>query len=73
MRVYYMHNVCTITPNPVLLVARNCAHYVQSDARGEILMSHYSVWIGVICKLVYLELVSNSQLGLDSRNRRISL
>eukprot|EP01043_Picozoa_sp_COSAG02_P074120 COSAG02_NODE_14697_length_1246_cov_2.076722_1_plen_21_part_10 len=21
MRVYYMHNVCTITPNPVLLVA----------------------------------------------------
>eukprot|EP01047_Picozoa_sp_COSAG01_P070279 COSAG01_NODE_10606_length_2122_cov_1110.873950_1_plen_24_part_10 len=24
MRVYYMHNVCTITPNPVLLVARNC-------------------------------------------------
>eukprot|EP01047_Picozoa_sp_COSAG01_P115616 COSAG01_NODE_44274_length_420_cov_4.956386_1_plen_22_part_10 len=22
MRVYYMHNVCTITPNPVLLVAR---------------------------------------------------
>eukprot|EP01047_Picozoa_sp_COSAG01_P056285 COSAG01_NODE_6365_length_3710_cov_4.071429_1_plen_23_part_10 len=23
MRVYYMHNVCTITPNPVLLVARN--------------------------------------------------
>eukprot|EP01047_Picozoa_sp_COSAG01_P093009 COSAG01_NODE_24241_length_785_cov_3.064140_1_plen_38_part_10 len=28
------------------------------------------VWIGVICKLVYLELVSNSQLGLDSRNRR---
>jgi hypothetical protein len=32
-----------------------------------------SLWIGVICKLVYLELVSNSQLGLDSRNRRISL
>ena len=42
MKIYYMHNVCTITPNPVLLVARNCAHYVQSDARGEILMSHYS-------------------------------
>jgi hypothetical protein len=32
-----------------------------------------ALWIGVICKLVYLELVSNSQLGLDSRNRRISL
>eukprot|EP01049_Picozoa_sp_SAG25_P000376 SAG25_NODE_13_length_24452_cov_18.893976_8_plen_47_part_00 len=24
------------------------------------------LWIGVICKLVYLVLVSNSQLGLDS-------
>eukprot|EP01049_Picozoa_sp_SAG25_P002784 SAG25_NODE_151_length_13647_cov_64.042220_2_plen_128_part_00 len=24
-------------------------------------------WIGVICKLVYLVLVSNSQLGLDSK------
>jgi ribosomal protein L24E len=28
------------TPNHVLLVARNCAHYVQSDARGEVLISH---------------------------------
>ena len=43
MRIHYMHNVCTITPNPVLLVARNCAHYVQSDARGEILMSHFNL------------------------------
>jgi hypothetical protein len=42
MRVHYMHNVCTITPNPVLLVARNCAHYMQSDARGEDLIFHYS-------------------------------
>jgi hypothetical protein len=38
MCVHYMHNVCTITPNPVLLVARHCAHYEQSDARGEVLI-----------------------------------
>jgi hypothetical protein len=47
MRVHYMHNVCTITPNLVLLVARNCAHYVQSDARGEVPISHYSAYLSL--------------------------
>jgi hypothetical protein len=30
--------VWTITPTHGLLVALNCAHYMQSDARGEILV-----------------------------------